>query len=585
MALFFHYLTLPYLIAGIEFTLAATGIGLAGGLVLGAFLAAMQLSRLRLAATLARGYSVVFRGTPLILQMVFFYDALPYLGIRLPGLLAAGVALAFNEATFIAEMLRAGVLGVDRGQRVAGQALGMTPGVLMHRVVAPQALRALIPALGNEAVTTLKNSSLASVIAVQELTLRSTQLASTTFDFFSIFFASGLMYLVLTGLLGLLQVMVEARFDLDRHGSGRGLARWLPLLRAVQPAGIPIAPVVKAEPVEPVAPRSASATQEAASERAERIAQAPVVVRVSGLSKVYGAQTVLDDLNLSVSAGEVVALLASWGFHYRDLIEEPKPREVVTIFELDTAGEPYARAVYNYVWTPQTDPDGVVHSNIDYPGVRVDHKLVKKRENVLRDVKVPARLHFGTMGVAPAEADYVSSIPPSYTGGNIDDWRAGKGARMYYPVAVAGAHFSVGDPHAAQGDSELGGTAIETSLTGEFEFILHKKHTLAGTILEGLDHPMLETEELWSMYGFTFPNYLAALGPEGQTTVAGHASLDQAMRDAFRKLRRFLMQVHKLSEDEAIALLSVAADFGITQVVDANWGVHGSIRKSVFAER
>lgn len=276
---------------------------------------------------------------------------------------------------------------------------------------------------------------------------------------------------------------------------------------------------------------------------------------------------------------------ASWGFHYRDLIEEPKPREVVTIFELDTAGEPYARAVYNYVWTPQTDPDGVVHSNIDYPGVRVDHKLVKKRENVLRDVKVPARLHFGTMGVAPAEADYVSSIPPSYTGGNIDDWRAGKGARMYYPVAVAGAHFSVGDPHAAQGDSELGGTAIETSLTGEFEFILHKKHTLAGTILEGLDHPMLETEELWSMYGFTFPNYLAALGPEGQTTVAGHASLDQAMRDAFRKLRRFLMQVHKLSEDEAIALLSVAADFGITQVVDANWGVHGSIRKSVFAER
>ena len=59
------------------------------------------------------------------------------------------------------------------------------------------------------------------------------------------------------------------------------------------------------------------------------------------------------------------------------MIEEPKPREVVTIFELDTSGEPFARAVYNYVWTPQTDPDGVVHTNIDYPGVRVDHALVK----------------------------------------------------------------------------------------------------------------------------------------------------------------------------------------------------------------
>ena len=274
---------------------------------------------------------------------------------------------------------------------------------------------------------------------------------------------------------------------------------------------------------------------------------------------------------------------ASWGFHYGDLIEEPKPREVVTIFELDTTGEPYARAVYNYVWTPQTDPDGIVHRTIDYPGVRVDHALVKRRTDILRNVRVPARLHFGTMGLAPSESDFVSSIPPGHTGGNIDDWRIGTGARMYYPVAVPGAYFSVGDPHAAQGDSELGGTAIECSLTGDFEFVLHKASDLGGTILEGLTHPMLETAEQWSMYGFTYPNYLAALGPDAQTAIAGHSSLDGAMRDAFRKLRRFLMTVHGLSEDEAIALLSVAADFGVTQVVDANWGVHGTIRKSVFA--
>jgi acetamidase/formamidase len=273
---------------------------------------------------------------------------------------------------------------------------------------------------------------------------------------------------------------------------------------------------------------------------------------------------------------------ASWGFHYNDLIEEPKPREVVTIFELDTSGEPFARAVYNYVWTPQTDPDGVVHPTIDYPGVRVDHALVRRRDNILPNVKVPARLHFGTMGLAPAEADFVSSVPPGHTGGNVDDWRIGKGARMYYPVAVAGAYFSVGDPHAAQGDSELGGTAIETSMTGDFEFILHKHADLGGTPLEGLDHPMLETDQLWSVYGFTFANYLATLGPNAQTEVGQHASLDRAMRDAFRKMRRFLMTVHKLSEDEAIALMSVATDFGVTQVVDANWGVHGSIRKHVF---
>lgn len=273
---------------------------------------------------------------------------------------------------------------------------------------------------------------------------------------------------------------------------------------------------------------------------------------------------------------------ASWGFHFHDLVEEPKQREVVTIFELDTAGEPFARAVYNFVWTPQTDPDGIVHPTIDYPGVPVDHSLIRKRENILPDIRVPARLHFGTMGLAPSESDFVSSIPPSYTGGNIDDWRIGKGATMYYPVAVEGAFFSVGDPHAAQGDSELNGTAIETSLTGDFEFILHKKDSLDGSILEGLTHPMLETDQQWSMYGFTFPNYLEALGANAQTDVAQHASLDKAMRDAFRKLRRFLMTVHRLSEDEAIALMSVAADFGVTQIVDANWGVHGSIRKDIF---
>ncbi len=107
------------------------------------------------------------------------------------------------------------------------------------------------------------------------------------------------------------------------------------------------------------------------------------------------------------------------------------------------------------------------------------------------------------MGLAPSEFDFVSSIPPGYTGGNIDDWRVGKGAKMYYPVAVPGAFFSVGDPHAAQGDSELG-DAIETSLTGDFEFILHKHRDLGGTVLEGLTHPMLETNNHWSMTALRF---------------------------------------------------------------------------------
>lgn len=275
---------------------------------------------------------------------------------------------------------------------------------------------------------------------------------------------------------------------------------------------------------------------------------------------------------------------ANWGFQYNDLIEEPKPREVVTIYELDMT-EASVRALYSYLWTPQTDPDGVVHPTIDYPGVRVDHGTITKKSDVLKGIKVPARLHFGTMGLAPAEADYVSTIPPNYTGGNMDDWRIAKGARMYYPVAVPGALFSCGDAHASQGDSELSGTAIEISLTGEFEFVLHKKADLPGTIREGLTHPLLETDQVYSVYGFSVANYLTELGDDPQHEILKRSSLDNAMRDAFRKLRRFLMTVYGLSEDEAISLMSVAADFAVTQVVDANWGVTGSIRKSLFAGR
>jgi acetamidase/formamidase len=275
---------------------------------------------------------------------------------------------------------------------------------------------------------------------------------------------------------------------------------------------------------------------------------------------------------------------AWWGYHYNDMIEDPKPREVITIYEVDaTGGKDWAKAVYNYRWVPQTDPDGVVHEIIDYPGVPVDHDTISKNMGVMKGIRVPIRPHFGTMGVAPVEADFVDSIPPGYFGGNIDNWRIGKGGIMYYPVAVEGALLSAGDPHAAQGDSELAGTAIETSLTGVLQVILHKKDALPGTVLDGLDYPLLETDSEWVVHGFSYANYLNELGDSAQSDIYSKSSIDSAMRDAFRKMRSFLMTTKGLSEDEAISLMSVAVDFGVTQVVDGNWGVHGIIKKSVFS--
>ena len=103
---------------------------------------------------------------------------------------------------------------------------------------------------------------------------------------------------------------------------------------------------------------------------------------------------------------------AWWGLQYKDLITDPKPREVCTIYEIDASGQRnWAQAVYSFRWTPQTDPFGVTHNIIDYPGVHVDHSTVQENHNVLKNVRIPIRPHFGVMGVAPKEADIVELDP------------------------------------------------------------------------------------------------------------------------------------------------------------------------------
>jgi hypothetical protein len=123
----------------------------------------------------------------------------------------------------------------------------------------------------------------------------------------------------------------------------------------------------------------------------------------------------------------------------------------VTIYEIFAGSEgdpdvtPHARALY-YRWEPQTDPFGVVHATYDYPGVPVARGSVKRRHNVLDGIRIPLRPHFGVIAVAPREVDFVDSIPPSYFGGNLDNWRLGTGSTVYLPVSVPGALLSVGDP-------------------------------------------------------------------------------------------------------------------------------------------
>ncbi|MGQ9369184.1 acetamidase/formamidase family protein [Azospirillum sp. ST 5-10] len=286
-------------------------------------------------------------------------------------------------------------------------------------------------------------------------------------------------------------------------------------------------------------------------------------------------------------AGKAFASNASawWGFQYNDPLHDAPRREVVTIYEIDLAEPGFARALHSYRWTPQTDPFGVVHERIDYPGVVVDPATVARTGGVLEGVRVPARPHFGFIGVAPREADMVDSIPPGYFGGNIDNWRAGKGARLFLPVAVEGALLSVGDGHFAQADGEVNGTGLECSLTGDLRIRLHKQGRHAEPHLRGLKTPLIETPTHWVVQSFSFENYLRDLGRPAQTEVYKRSTVDLALRNAFRQARRFLMDVYGLAEDEALSLMSLAVDFGVTQVADGNVGVHAVIDKAIFAGR
>lgn len=119
-------------------------------------------------------------------------------------------------------------------------------------------------------------------------------------------------------------------------------------------------------------------------------------------------------------------------------------------------------------------------------------------------------------------------------------------------------------------------------MTGTFRVTLHKKKDLPGLPIADLNYPLIETRTDWVLMGFSHPNYLAEFGAQGQSEVYAKSSLDLAMKDAFRKMRRFLMSARGLTEDEAVALMSAAVDFGVTQVVDGNWGVHAIVSKRLF---
>ena len=200
-------------------TLAISAASLFFGMFVGLMLAAMQECRFSTLRWLAVFYLWLFRGTPVLFQLIFVFNVLPAFGVVLPGFTCAVLALALNEGAYMAEIMRSGIRAVGRGQRQAARALGMQEWQAMRWVILPQALRIVIPPIGNQFIGMLKLSALVSVIAVEELLLVANQTASSNFRYIEALSAAGIYYLLMTTLLMACQVAVERRLSRRSRGS------------------------------------------------------------------------------------------------------------------------------------------------------------------------------------------------------------------------------------------------------------------------------------------------------------------------------------------------------------------------------
>lgn len=207
----------PILASAALVTIALTVAALLTGVPLGLLFALMRISRNRLVSAIAVVYIEVMRGTPLLVQVFTVYYVLPAVGVQLNQWSAALLAFGANSSAYCAEIFRAGIVSLDRGQSEAARSLGMTYGQSMRLVLLPQALRRVMPPLTNEAIALLKDTSLVSVIAMVELTRQGQQLTGSLAVPFVIWPMVGLFYLILTLPLTRAAAYMEQRWSTERH--------------------------------------------------------------------------------------------------------------------------------------------------------------------------------------------------------------------------------------------------------------------------------------------------------------------------------------------------------------------------------
>lgn len=208
---------IPFLLKASLMTLELSIVSIILGLLLGLVAALMKISTIKPLVWFADLYIWVIRGTPMLVQLFLVYFGLPQFGIELGPFTSAVIALGINSGAYIAEIYRGGMLSIPKGQTEAAQSLGMNYGTIMKRIILPQAFRVSIPALGNQAISMLKDSSLASLVTVSELMMVSQRFAATNYAFFEFYIVAALLYLLLTTIFSFVLNKIEYRLSVSDH--------------------------------------------------------------------------------------------------------------------------------------------------------------------------------------------------------------------------------------------------------------------------------------------------------------------------------------------------------------------------------
>jgi len=357
------YVASPFLLQGAWLAIEIAALAMVGGMIMGLGLALLRISRLAPLRAIAWFYIWFVRGTPQLLQLVFIYDALPPLGITLDTFTTAVLGFALNEAAFSAEIIRGGILSVNRNQAIAANAFGMRPFLTLRRIILPQAMKAILPGMANDVISMIKGTSIASVIFVNELTFRSQQIVGQNFKFFTVFGAAGIIYLIMTSAVAAVQALLERRFNLeiDRsagRGSGFGSLFGFSLFnaRARERTAPTIAPSFVPAPQIPAPLESASLDwiRKVTAGSAEETTTEPFVT-FRNVHKAYGAREVLRGIDLEVRKGEVVVIMGPSGSGKSTLLRLVNHLEALDWGEIQVEGKYVGYRLRNKLLRPIRD--------------------------------------------------------------------------------------------------------------------------------------------------------------------------------------------------------------------------------------